>query len=287
MLRSRSWPPRKYEQRLRAEASDATRRRILDALEQRLREAPDRTGQPRRDRAAGRAWRAPPSTSCSAPGRGCSTRWRPSCGTAPAWPTSPKRSPIPTRGSTCAAACAPAWRSTPRCATSPSPLFSMSALDPESVGGAIARLEERRWGGMQYLAGRLDEQDLLRPDVTVEEAADVLWMLTSFASFDALYTGRGLPADEVAARPRRDRRAHALPLSQRTLCRWAGAGRPRRRTRWGPRDHRPWQLRPNRPSWRCPCVLDCRRCGRRGPCTTCRRGGAPCFPSRAFPRSRR
>ena len=31
---------RKYEQRLRAESSEATRRRILDALEQRLREAP-------------------------------------------------------------------------------------------------------------------------------------------------------------------------------------------------------------------------------------------------------
>ena len=67
----------------------------------------------------------------------------------------------------------------------------MSALDPESVGGAIARLEERRWGGMQHLARRLAEQDQLRPDVTVDEAADVLWMLASFASFDALYTDRG------------------------------------------------------------------------------------------------
>jgi hypothetical protein len=77
-------------------------------------------------------------------------------------------------------------------------LFSMSALDPESVGGAIARLEQRRWGGMQHLARRLGEQGLLRDDVTVEEAADVLWMLASFASFDALFTGRGMPAAEVA-----------------------------------------------------------------------------------------
>ncbi len=51
---------------------------------------------------------------------------------------------------------------------------------------------------MQYLAGRLGEQGLLRPDVTVEEAADVLWMLAGFTSFDALYTGRGLSAAEVA-----------------------------------------------------------------------------------------
>ena len=90
-------------------------------------------------------------------------------------------------------------------------LFSMSALDPESVGGAIVRLEERRWGGMEYLAGRLAEQDQLRADVTANEAADVLWMLTSFDSFDLLYTGRGLPADEVAR--------ILTETAERTVCR--------------------------------------------------------------------
>jgi hypothetical protein len=34
----------------------------------------------------------------------------------------------------------------------------------------------------------------------VADQVDVLWMLTSFEAFDVLYTGRGLPADEVAAR---------------------------------------------------------------------------------------
>ena len=29
------------------------------------------------------------------------------------------------------------------------------------------------------------------------EAADILYLLTTFDAFDALYTGRGLPADEV------------------------------------------------------------------------------------------
>ena len=75
----------------------------------------------------------------------------------------------------------------------------------------MVRLEERRWGGMEYLARRLDEQDQLRPDVTVEEAADVLWLLASFASFDSLYTGRGLATDEVA-------RVLAA-TAERTLCR--------------------------------------------------------------------
>ncbi len=95
-------------------------------------------------------------------------------------------------------ACAPASQIFAALRDAANTLFSMSALDPESVGGSIARLEERRWGGMQHLARRLGEQDLLRADVTVEEAANVLWMLASFASFDALYTGRGMSADEVA-----------------------------------------------------------------------------------------
>ncbi len=91
------------------------------------------------------------------------------------------------------------------------PLFSMSALDPDSVGGAIDRLESRRWGGMEHLARRLAEQGQLRSDVTVEEAADVLWVLASFPAFDALYTGRGMPAEEVAR--------ILAATAERTLCR--------------------------------------------------------------------
>jgi len=90
-------------------------------------------------------------------------------------------------------------------------LFSMSALDPESVGGSIVRLEQRRWGGMQYLAQRLAEQDVLRPDVTADEAADVLWVLASFASFDALYTGRGMAVEDIAG--------VLATMAERTLCR--------------------------------------------------------------------
>ena len=38
----------------------------------------------------------------------------------------------------------------------------------------------------------------LRDGVTAEAAADLLWVLTSFESFDLLLTGRGLSADEAA-----------------------------------------------------------------------------------------
>ena len=60
------------------------------------------------------------------------------------------------------------------------------------------RLEARRWGGMLHLAGRLAEQDLLRADVTIEDAANIRWVLASFDSFDALYSGRGMTTDDVA-----------------------------------------------------------------------------------------
>lgn len=78
-------------------------------------------------------------------------------------------------------------------------LFSMAALDADAVGGAIGRIEENRSGGMAHLAGRLAEANVLRPELTAAAAADLLWLLTSFDSFDQLYTGRNLAVDEVAA----------------------------------------------------------------------------------------
>jgi AcrR family transcriptional regulator len=74
-------------------------------------------------------------------------------------------------------------------------LYSMAALDANAVGGAVQRLEEARAKGMARLAQDLADQDLLA--VTVEQAADILWLLSSFDAFDVLYTGRGLTLDEV------------------------------------------------------------------------------------------
>jgi hypothetical protein len=77
-------------------------------------------------------------------------------------------------------------------------LHASAALDPEATGGAVQRGETRRAGGMAYLAQRLAEQDALRPDVTADDATHILWLITGFDAFDQLYTGRGLPVDEVA-----------------------------------------------------------------------------------------
>jgi hypothetical protein len=51
---------------------------------------------------------------------------------------------------------------------------------------------------MAHLARRLADQGTLRPEVTADHATDILWLLTSFDSFDLLHTGREIPADKVA-----------------------------------------------------------------------------------------
>jgi hypothetical protein len=74
----------------------------------------------------------------------------------------------------------------------------MTALDPDAVGGAMQRSEQRRAKGMMRVARRLAKHGLLRDGLTAKKAADQLWVLTSFDAFDLLYTGRGLAANEVA-----------------------------------------------------------------------------------------
>jgi hypothetical protein len=90
-------------------------------------------------------------------------------------------------------------------------LSSMALLDAAAVGGAIQRMEQGRAGGMARLAQRLADQEALRAGVTVGQAADLLWLLTSFDSFDLLYTGRGLSAEKTAAT--------LITTAGRSLCR--------------------------------------------------------------------
>ena len=75
---------------------------------------------------------------------------------------------------------------------------------------------------MARLAGRLEEQGHLRPGVSVEEAAHILWVVASFDSFDLLHTGRGLPLEETTPAARRDGRASAAaamtPERLRAAC---------------------------------------------------------------------
>jgi AcrR family transcriptional regulator len=77
-------------------------------------------------------------------------------------------------------------------------LYSMEELEKKATGGAISRVEENRSDGMMWLARRLSRQKQLRPGIKIAEAAHVLWIAASFEAFDLLYTGRGLSADETA-----------------------------------------------------------------------------------------
>jgi AcrR family transcriptional regulator len=201
---------RKYQQRLRAEAADETRRRILDALYARLRDAPAQPvslDQVARDASVSRSTVYLIFGSRGGLFDALGTDLLQPAGfqkviEAVAHPDAREHL---RRGLRAGVEWFTAHRDVARA------LYSMTLLDPEAMGGAVQRWEENRAGGMEYLARRLAEQDILRPEVTVEEAANLLWLLSSFDSFDQLYTGRGLPVDEVA-------RA-LITTAERSLCR--------------------------------------------------------------------
>ncbi len=208
----------KYEQRLRAERAEETRRRILDAVAQCLRQAP--TEPLSVDRIAGVA-RVARSTIYLVFGSraGLFEAFTKDLWDRTGLPalTEAVRHPDARqhlRGGIAAA--------TRMFAADPEiyrVLFAMARLDPGSVGAAVERMKSERSGGMAFLARRLAEDGVLRDDVSVEEAADALWVLTSFEAFDLLYTDRGLAVDDVIELITR--------TAERAVCRERGR---RRRT---------------------------------------------------------
>jgi AcrR family transcriptional regulator len=78
-------------------------------------------------------------------------------------------------------------------------LRSMAQLDEEAVGGVVRGMDEERASGMRRLVRRLADQGVLRADLGVEDAEQMLWALTSFETFDALYTGRRLSTTKTVA----------------------------------------------------------------------------------------
>jgi AcrR family transcriptional regulator len=96
-------------------------------------------------------------------------------------------------------------------------LFTLAAIDPDAVA-AVAAIEDGRRPGMDRLAEALAAQGYLRGDITVGEAVDLLTVITSFQSFDELFTGSGLPADVVADR--------LIAMAERSVCRPGLPGQP-------------------------------------------------------------
>ena len=89
-------------------------------------------------------------------------------------------------------------------------LFTLAAIDPDAVA-AVAAIEDGRRPGMARLAEALWTQGYLRDDIEVAEAVDLLTVITSFQSFDELFTGSGLPAALVADR--------LIAMAERSVCR--------------------------------------------------------------------
>jgi hypothetical protein len=89
-------------------------------------------------------------------------------------------------------------------------LFTLSAIDPDAVA-AVRAIEDGRRPGQAQLAGRLAEQGYLRDGVNVEEATDILTVVSSFQAFDELFGGSGLPAEVVADR--------LVAMAERAICR--------------------------------------------------------------------
>ena len=70
-------------------------------------------------------------------------------------------------------------------------LHSMAQLDEQAVGGRSAK-GGGAGGGDGAARGRLAEQGVLREGLSAKDAEHMLWLLTSFESFDSLYTDRDL-----------------------------------------------------------------------------------------------
>ena len=78
-------------------------------------------------------------------------------------------------------------------------MLLLARLDSDAAPDYEAR-QNRRAAGMRDLAKRLRDQQLLRAGVSVDEASAVLWVLTSFETFDQLFSGWSLDAATCGAR---------------------------------------------------------------------------------------
>jgi AcrR family transcriptional regulator len=188
---------RRYEQRLRAESAEETRRRILDAVYECLHAAPT---QPLSLEQVARTARVARSTIYLIFGSraglfdaiAIDVLYRGGFEKVTEAVAHPDAREHLRRGVRAGMEMYAAYRDVHRV------MFSTAALDPEAMTGAMRRADAGRAGGTEYMAKRLAEQGQLRQDVTEADAANILFLATSFDAFDVLYTGRGLPVDEVA-----------------------------------------------------------------------------------------
>jgi AcrR family transcriptional regulator len=69
-------------------------------------------------------------------------------------------------------------------------LFSLAVIDPQ-MREIMAHKDQHRRQLVDALAQKLQRQKHLRAGITRRHAADLLWLLTSFETFDTLFAVRG------------------------------------------------------------------------------------------------
>lgn len=200
---------RKYDQRARAESSEETRRRILEALYERLSEAPaERVSLDDVARRAGVVRSTVYAVFGSKAGLfdafGADVLRR--GGFSALLAAAEHKDAVEAMRGTIQGAVRlySSHRDVLRA------LYSMAQLDADALGGSVAGMEAGRAHGMRDVARRLDHQRALRPDVSVETATDLLWLLTGFDTFDLLYTGRRRSPAQVTTA--------LVAMAQRGLC---------------------------------------------------------------------
>jgi AcrR family transcriptional regulator len=73
----------------------------------------------------------------------------------------------------------------------------LARLDPD-VMSTLLFGENMRADGMKYQADRLADQGRLRPQMTRDEAARVLWLLSAFETYEGLHTTWGMKPEQIA-----------------------------------------------------------------------------------------
>jgi AcrR family transcriptional regulator len=191
-------PRRAYEQRVRAESAEETRRRILDAFHDLLRERPD--GSISVDAVAKRA-RVARSTVYLAFGsrRGLFDALTEELLAGEGFERILAAVRHPDARQSLRGGIAGGVMQYAAHHEVLRVLNAMRTLDPTGAGEAIGKVERQRSDGMARLARRLHEQGLLRPGLSPERAAHVIWVCAGFDAFDALATGRGLDPEVVTA----------------------------------------------------------------------------------------
>ncbi|HEX3318979.1 MAG TPA: TetR/AcrR family transcriptional regulator [Solirubrobacteraceae bacterium] len=203
--------PRRYDQRLRAQSSQETRERIVEALLDRLREAPaEPVSLDRVARTAGVSRSTVYVVFGSRAGL-----------FEAAWATLMRRSGYDRLLEAVSAedarehlrggirAGVEMFAANHEVARA---LYAMARLDGggDALGEAVQRMETERAAGMERVVGRLAGQGVLRPGLAERDAVQILRLLTSFDAFDQLFAVGRLSTEEVARL--------LVETAERTVC---------------------------------------------------------------------